>query len=48
LIQNVTYLYTSMVTNFDILDQIAYSDNNTGTFMTSNQGQLCGQRPVAV
>ena len=37
-----------MVANFNLRHQIALGHYDTGTFVTSNQRQLCGDRPVTV
>jgi hypothetical protein len=35
-----TYLETSIVTNFDIINERAKSHNDTGTFMATNKWKL--------
>ena len=37
-----------MVTNLDVLDELTAGNNNTGTFVSSDQGELGGQWPVSI
>ena len=37
-----------MITDFDILDQLAAGYHDTGTFVAAYEGQLGGEGPVAV
>jgi hypothetical protein len=39
---------TGMVTNFDVLDELADGDDDTGTFVASNEGQLGGLESLLV
>jgi hypothetical protein len=41
-------LDTGMITNFNIFDQLAAGNDDTSTFVSTDEGELCGKRPVTV
>ena len=42
------YLDACVITNFDVLDQLAAGHHDTGAFVAAYEGQLGGEGPVAV
>lgn len=43
-----THFDTCVVANLNIIDQFAFCYDYTSTFMASDEGELCRERPVAV
>jgi len=41
-------LNTGMVTDLNILDQFAAGNDDTSSFVSTDEGELCGKRPVTV
>ena len=46
--QGSAYLDTDVVTELDVLDKGPALHNNTSTFVSTDKGELDGQRPVTV
>jgi hypothetical protein len=42
------YFDSAMIANFDVLHKFTHSYNDTSTFVTTNQRELCCQWPVSV
>jgi len=42
------YLYTSMVTNLNVVYEVSFCNNDTSTLVPADQWKLGGQRPVSV
>jgi hypothetical protein len=45
---SVVYLYTSILADLDIVNEIAFSYNNTSTFVTTNERKLGCQWPISI